>query len=67
MGRFRITAMEPMECNYKEVDKQLKEWLIHRLGDSKMLEGIIRELTKSDENVIILSEHVLTWAKGVEV
>ena len=56
-----------MEHNYKEVDRQLKEQLIHRLNDSEILAEILRELTKSDENMIILSEHALTWAKRVEV
>ena len=31
-----------------------------------MLTEIIRELTKSDENMIILDECVLTWAKRAE-
>ena len=63
MGRLRTVAVE---CNYKEVDRQLKEQLIHRLNDSEMLTGIIRELIKSDENGIILSEHVFNWVKRVE-
>ena len=64
MCKLRTAAME---CNYKEVDMQLKEQFIHRLNDSEMLTEIIREFTESDENVIIPSEHVLTWAKRVEV
>ena len=32
-----------------------------------MLVEIIRELAKCDENMTILSEHVLTWAKRIEV
>ena len=54
MGRFRTPAME---CNYKEVDRQLKEEFIHGQNDSEMLTKII---TKSDENMMIPSEHVLT-------
>ena len=56
-----------MECNYKEVDRQLKEQFIYRLNDSEMLTEIMRGPTKSDENAIILIEYVLTWAKRVEV
>ena len=63
MGGLRIATVE---CNSEEVDRQLIEQFIHRLTDSEMLPEIIRELTESDENKIILSEHVLTWAKRVE-
>ena len=64
MGSLRTAAVE---CNYKELDRQLKEQFIHGLNDSEMLTEIIRELTKSDANLIILSEHVLTWIKRVKV
>ena len=33
------------ECNYKEIDQQLKEQFIHGLNDKTMLEEVIRELT----------------------
>ena len=49
MGRLRAEAME---CNYKEVDRQLKEQFIHGLNDSEMLTEIIRQQTKNDENAI---------------
>ena len=62
IGRLRTAAVE---CNYKEVDNKLKEQFIHRLNGSEVLTEIIRELTKSDENMIISSEHVLTWVKTV--
>ena len=55
-----------MECNYKEVDRQLKEQFIHWLNDSEMLTEIIREPNKNDESTMIPSECVLTWAKRVE-
>ena len=48
--------MRAIECNYKEVDRQLKEQFIHRLNDSEMLAEVIRELTKSDENTMIPDE-----------
>ena len=64
MGRLREAAME---CSYKEVDRQLKAQFIRRLNDSEIVTEITRELTEIDENVIIQSEHVLTWAKQVEV
>ena len=34
MGRLQIAAAE---CNYKEIDRQLKEQLIHRLNDRSIL------------------------------
>ena len=42
MGRLHIAAVE---CNYQEVDRQLKEQFIHSLNDKHMLEEIIKELT----------------------
>ena len=47
------------------MDRQLKEQFIHGLDDEEMLEEIIRELTKCDENTNIHSENVLTWKKIV--
>ena len=55
-----------VECNYREVYRQLKEQFIHRLSDNNMLAEIIRELNKSEESVDITSEQVLGWAKRVE-
>ena len=40
MGRPRLAAVE---CNYKEVDKQLKEQFMHGLSDNDMLAEIIGE------------------------
>ena len=64
MGRLRIAAIE---CNYKEVDRQLKEQFIH---EAEWLRDVtrnnLRELTKSDENTMIPSELVLVWAKRIE-
>ena len=37
--------MAVAECNYKEIDWQLKEQFIHGLNDKTMLEEVIRELT----------------------
>ena len=50
MGRMCITAVE---CNYQEVDKQLKGQYIHGLNDKFMLEEIIKELmtTKNDDHI----------------
>ena len=55
-----------MECNYKEVDRQLKEQFIQRLNDSEMATEMIRELTKSNANMMIPSEHIVTWTKRIE-
>ena len=60
MGGFRLAAVQ---CNYKEIDRQLKEQFIHGLNDNDMLAEIIRELTKAEKNTAVTSEQVLVWAK----
>ena len=57
MGIFRIAAIE---CNCKEIGRQLKEQFIHRLNDNDMIVEIIMELTKSEENKDVT---VLLWAR----
>ena len=42
MGRLWVEAVE---CNYQEVDRQLKEQFIHGLNDKGVLEEITMELT----------------------
>ena len=42
MGRLHVAVAE---CNYKEIDQQLKEQFIHGLNDKIILEEVIRELT----------------------
>ena len=39
---------------------------MHGLNDSDMLGEIIRELTKTDENMLVTSEQVLVLAKRIE-
>ena len=63
ISRLRTAAVK---CNYKEIDRQLKEQFIHGLNDEEMLAEIITELTKCDENTTVHSENVLTWAKRVQ-
>ena len=63
MGRLWASAIE---CNSKELDRQLKEQFIHSLDDTDMLAEIIRGLTKIQENTEIMSEN-MCWAKRVEV
>ena len=63
MGRLRIKAAE---CNYQELDRQLKEQCIHGLNDKGMLGEIIKELTASRSYDHITSGNVLKWAKRVE-
>ena len=53
MERLRIAAIEG---SYKEVDRQLQKQFIHRLHDSEMLAEIIRELTNSNENMMVHSD-----------
>ena len=55
------------ECNYKEIDHQLKEQFIHGLNDKTMLDKVIRELTTKNINEQTTSQDVLIWAKRVEV
>ena len=64
MGRLHIVAVE---CNYKEIDCQLKEQLIHGLNGKTMLDEVIRDLTTENINEQMISEDVLIWAKRVEV
>ena len=63
MGKLRIASPA---CNYMEINKQLKEQLIHGLNDSDMSTEIIKDLTKIEENDNVTSEQVLAWATRVE-
>ena len=60
MGRLRLPAVE---CNYKEIDRQLNEQFIHGLNDNDMLAEIIRELTTAEESTAVTSEQLLVWEK----
>ena len=64
MGRLQISGLE---CNYQELDRQLKEQFIHSLNDTEMLGEIIWELTKVKENGTTMREVILEWAKRVKV
>ena len=64
MGRLHVAVAE---CNYKEIDQQLKEQFIHGLNDKTMLEEFIRELTARNNDEQTTSEGVLAWAKRIEV
>ena len=55
MDRIRVAAID---CNYKELDKHLLDQFIHKLNDSGMLAEIIRELTKTNENILVTSEQI---------
>ena len=63
MDRLSLAAVE---CNYKEIDRQLKEKYIHRLNDNDILVEIIRENTRSEESKDVTSEQVLARTKWVE-
>ena len=60
IGRLRLEAIE---CNYKEIDGQLKEQFIHSLNDTDMLAEINVDLTKREEYTEVTSENVVCWAK----
>ena len=64
MGRLCVVAAE---CNYREIDRQLKEQFIHRLNDKVMLDEVIRELTAKSNDEQMTSKGILAWAKRVEV
>ena len=64
MGRLQMAVAE---CNYRELDRQLKEQFIHGLNDRVMLDEIIRELTTKNNDGQVPSEGVLTWAKRIEM
>ena len=49
IGRIRVAAIK---CNYKELDRQLREQFIYGINDSDMLAETIRELTTTDENTL---------------
>ena len=55
MCRIRVAAIE---FKYKELDRQLKEQFIHGLNNSDMLAEIIRELTKTGEQVLFLAKRL---------
>ena len=63
MGRLHIAAVE---CNYQEVNRQLKEQFIHSLNDKHMLEEMKKELTATKIDDHITSGGKLAWAKRVE-
>ena len=63
-GKLHVAALK---YNYQDLDRQLKEQLIHSLNDKHMLEEIIKELTATSNDDHITSGGVLAWAKGVEV
>ena len=63
MDRFWLAVTE---CNYKEIDKQLKKQFVHGLNDTDMLGEIIWDLTKINKKTEITGENVLSWAKRVE-
>ena len=64
MGRLWVAAIE---CNYQEVNRQLKKQFIHGLNDKCMLIEIIKELTAARNDDHITSGDVLAWVKRVEV
>ena len=42
--------MAVAECNYRKLDRQLKEQFIHGLNDKLMLDEIMRELTTKNND-----------------
>ena len=63
MGRLPEAAAE---CNYREIDRQLKEQFIHRLNNKVMIDEVIRELRAKSNDEQMTSKGILAWAKRVE-
>ena len=63
MGRLHVVATE---CNFRELDRQLRAQFIHGLNDKPMLEEILRELTTKNNDKQMTSEGVLAWTKRIE-
>ena len=53
------------ECNYRKIDRQLKEQFIHRLNDKAMLDEVKGELTAKNNDEQMSSKGVLAWTKRV--
>ena len=64
MDSLRLSTIE---CNYKEINRQLKQQFIHSLNDTDVLGEVIWELTKIKEMRKITSKNVLSWAKRIKV
>ena len=63
VGRLRIAAAE---CNYKEIDRQLKEQFIHGLNNKAMLDEVVRELMAKNSSKQMNSEDVLLWVRQIK-
>ena len=61
MARPRLEAVE---CNYKEIDRQVKEQFIQGLNDIWYASRKIRELTKAEESTVVTSEQASLGNKG---
>ena len=63
MSRLRIALAE---CNYKEIDRKLKEQFIHGLNNKAMLDEVVRELMAKNSSEHTNSEDVLLWARRIK-
>ena len=57
--------MSATECNYNDIDRELKVQFIQSLNDNCMMVEIISKLTKG-ENKDVTSNQVLLWQRWVE-
>ena len=55
----KAVCLAVVECNYQEIDRQLKEQFIHGLNDKYMFEEIIKELTTAKDDDHITSGDML--------
>ena len=62
----RQAEIAAIECNYKEIHRQLKEQFIHGLNDTDISAEIIRQLTKIHEDTEVTDGKVVSWAKRVD-
>ena len=63
MGRLWIAGAV---CNYKEIERQLKERVIHGITDKSMLIEIIQKLTAIKDTRVVTVEQPLAWAGWAE-
>ena len=64
MGYIRIKTNE---CKYKEKDRRLKEQFIYGINYIEMVREIIHKLSTVKKTSKITRDHILAWARRVEV
>ena len=63
MGRLQIRVAE---CEFKELDRKLKDHFIDGLNDDGMIMDTMWELTSMMDGSLVTSGQALAWAQRVE-